>query len=254
MSFVEEGERTIGEARAPLTGALEDYIETIFLLARDHGFARVRDIARARKVKSSSVSPALRRLAELGLVTYVQREYVGLTDSGKQAARRVLSRHDLLARFFSEVLQMSPATADQEACAMEHSLSPDAMDRLVRFFEFLGVCPDVRAGWLEKFHRCAAVQEGVAVCDHVCPRTARIEVPGGSVSVSDLKPGQQGKVRQVHAKGAVRQRLLDMGLLPEVVVRFERVAPTGDPIWISLQGSQIALRRSEAESVLVSAV
>jgi Fe2+ transport system protein FeoA len=45
-----------------------------------------------------------------------------------------------------------------------------------------------------------------------------------------------------------------MGLLPDVVIRVERVAPVGDPVWISLQGSQIALRRKEAETVLVEAV
>ena len=72
------------------------------------------------------------------------------------------------------------------------------------------------------------------------------------MSVSDLMPGQEGKVRQVKATGAIRQRLLDMGLLPNRVIRMERLAPTGDPVWISLQGSQLALRRKEAQAVLIS--
>ena len=72
------------------------------------------------------------------------------------------------------------------------------------------------------------------------------------MSLLALMPGQEGKVRQVSARGAVRQRLLDMGLLPDVVTRMERVAPTGDPVWISLEGSQIALRRKEAASVLIT--
>ena len=243
---------TTTEASSLLTGALEDYIETIFLLVRDQGFARVRDIAKARRVKTGSVSPALKRLAELGLVRYVQREYVGLTDSGEREARRVLARHDLLARFFSEVLQMSPDAADREACVMEHGLSPEGMDRFVRFFEFLCVCPE----WLEKFHCCSMVQEDVSACEQMCNGSApkRKGIEDNTASISDLKPGQQGKVRQVNARGAVRQRLLDMGLLPEVVIRLERVAPTGDPMWISLQGSQIALRCKEAESVLITKV
>ena len=72
------------------------------------------------------------------------------------------------------------------------------------------------------------------------------------MSVSDLQPGQEGKVRQLNATGSIRQRLLDMGLLPNTTVRLERLAPAGDPIWISLQGSQLALRRKEAQAVLVS--
>ena len=92
-----------------------------------------------------------------------------------------------------------------------------------------------------------------ASCDHVCALDPSRETTSGEkvVSIRDLEVGQQGRVVQVNARGAVRQRLLDMGLLPDVPVRLERLAPTGDPLWISLQESQIALRRKEAESVLI---
>lgn len=72
------------------------------------------------------------------------------------------------------------------------------------------------------------------------------------MSVSELKPGQRGRVTQVNAQGAIRQRLLDMGVLPDTLVEVERVAPTGDPLWIKLHGSQLALRKSEASAVRVS--
>lgn len=238
----------------PLTGALEDYLETIFLLVRDNGFARVRDIAKARNVKAGSVTPALKRLSELDLVQYTQREYIGLTPAGEMQARRVLARHELLARFFTEVLQMSSKAADREACAMEHSLSAEGMDRLVRFFEFLNVCPEAGPQWLAKFHACSRVHDVQGTCEHVCPKSGLIRTlkDGDVTSLLDLTPGQQGKITQVNAQGAVRQRLLDMGLLPNVVARLERVAPSGDPIWISVEGSQLALRRKEAASVLIA--
>jgi len=238
-----------------LTGALEDYLETILLLVRDQGFARVRDIAKARNVKSSSVTPALRRLDELGLVKYVQREYVGLTAAGEQQARRVLARHDILCRFFKEILQMPSAAASREACAIEHSLSTDGMDRLVRFFEFMCVCPENQREWLERFHSCALVQEDVPMCEHINSdgNSVHNQSTGTTpMTVLSLKPGQEGKVRQVRARGSVRQQLLDMGLLPQVVIRMERVTPTGDRLWISLEGSSIELRRKEAETVLIA--
>ena len=139
---------------------------------------------------------------------------------------------------------------------MEHSLSPEAMDRFVRFFEFLHVCPTGRRDWLEKFHCCSRVQDDVSACEHVCDgiQKKNNEVREEPMTISNLRPGEQGKVSQVNARGAVRQRLLDMGLLPDVIVRVERLAPTGDPVWISLKGSQIALRRNEAEAVLISAM
>ena len=88
-----------------LTASLEDYLETIYRLVREKRFARVRDIAQARGVKAGSVSPAMKRLAELGLIAYQQREYIGLTAEGERAARRIYARHQLLTSFFHDLLK-----------------------------------------------------------------------------------------------------------------------------------------------------
>jgi len=243
--------------KVQVTGALEDYLETILLLVRENGFARVKDIVKAREVKAGSVSPALKRLSDLGLVKYVQREYVGLTAEGEQAALKVLARHELLKRFFTEVLQMPQTAAENEACAIEHSLSSEAMDRFVRFFEFLSACPEARTGFLDKFHACPISKTESEACNRFCTQ-AKIENRSKegkkNMSMSSLMPGKQGRITHVGSSGAIRQRLLDMGLLPDVLIKMERTAPTGDPIWVSTQGTQIALRREEAESVLVRPV
>jgi DtxR family transcriptional regulator, Mn-dependent transcriptional regulator len=240
-------------AQGVLTGALEDYLETIYQLLQRQPFARVRDIAKAREVKAGSVSPALKRLADLGMVRYVQREYVTLTDDGEREARRVYARHRLLIRFFTEILQMAPAAAEKDACRIEHTLSDEAMDRMVRFFEYLSACPSSPPDFLERFHGCSIVHSDAEPCPHHCTAEAGQQLAGGtSMSVFDMKPGESGCVTQVNAVGAIRQRLLDMGILPDVLVELERVAPAGEPVWIRLEGSQLALRRQEAQAVMVS--
>ena len=200
----------------PLTASLEDYLETIYELIRDRKVARVRDIAKARGVKAGSVTPAMKRLAEHGLITYEQREYIELTAAGEEAARRVLSRHQILTSFFNEVLQMEPPDAERDACAIEHHLSDEAMDRMVRFFEFMRSCPNSHPGFLERFHGCSQINKDVPQCPHPC----EFQVPNKphrepTLSLAHLKPGQTGLVRQVNASGAIRQRLLDMGVLPD---------------------------------------
>ncbi len=244
-------ERTVHE----LSGSLEDYLETVYHLVKKYRFARVRDIADDRGVKAASVTPALKRLSDLGLVEYEKREYVLLTAEGERQALRVVARHQVLLRFFRDFLQMPDATAEKEACAMEHSLSNEGMDRLVRFLEFVTLCPAGASDFLERFHGCARVQESVASCPHPCPTTDENLTPGGipTMGLNKIRPGSQCSVVQVNASGAVRQRLLDLGLLPGVVVQVLRAAPGGDPIWIVVQGTEMALRRKEAEAVLVTA-
>ena len=91
-------------------------------------------------------------------------------------------------------------------------------------------------------------------CPHPCEglEDPHLERKWKTTSVYELEPGQQGTVTQINAQGAIRQRLLDMGILPDVKLEVERIAPTGEPIWIKLHGTQLALRRQEAEAVLVS--
>lgn len=236
-----------------LTAALEDYLETIYELVSTRKVARVKDIAAARDVKAGSVSPAMRRLADMGLVRYHQREYIDLTEEGEVAARRVMSRHRILRRFFDEVLRMDGDAADREACAIEHSLSNDAMDRLVRLFEFMQVCPEGRESFIDHFHTCPIVDSSQPDCGHQCQREGGVSARNAPrTSLFDLSPGAPARVLRVDAKGAVRQRLLDMGLIPGAHIEVERVAPGGDPVWVRLLGSQLALRRKEAKAILVS--
>lgn len=235
-----------------LTVALEDYLETIYLLIRENKFARVKDIANARGVRAGSVTPAMKRLEELGLIRYVRNEYIDLTSEGMKEALRVNARHQVLTRLFQEVLGLPNDQAVQNACAMEHNMTPEAMSRVVRFFEFLHLCPDGKK-LLDLFHSCNQVNDSSAICSRDC---SAYPVPGRHrkdppESVSTLKPGESGIVMQVNGKGAIRQRLLDMGILPDVTVEVERVAPSGDPIWIKLHGFQLSLRKREADSVVV---
>jgi len=235
-----------------LTPALEDYLETIYRLVGESGFARVKDIASARDVRPASVSPALKRLDTMGLVQYERREYVGLTPAGEQAARKIYARHQVLSRFLSTVLNLPQDVAERDACAAEHSLSPETLDRIVRLFEYLEVCPQ-STDMLDRFHHCSLVQPEADPCLHSCPALENQSKGTPFMSLADLQPGQRGRVRQVESQGAVRQRLLDMGILPDAHIELARIAPAGDPIWIKLQGYELALRKSEAAMIMVEA-
>lgn len=71
------------------------------------------------------------------------------------------------------------------------------------------------------------------------------------LDVYSMKTGVRAIVKEVNASDIIRQRLFDMGVLPNCEVIKERCAMGGDPVWIRLGSVQIALRRNEAESVIV---
>ncbi|WDP93400.1 MAG: ferrous iron transport protein A [Desulfobacter sp.] len=64
--------------------------------------------------------------------------------------------------------------------------------------------------------------------------------------LKDIKPGRRARIRCHHARGAVRQRLLDLGFVPETEIEVIRRAPFGDPIECCVANYKVALRNSEA--------
>jgi ferrous iron transport protein A len=71
------------------------------------------------------------------------------------------------------------------------------------------------------------------------------------VTLSELKPGEKGRITAVAGAGPLKRRLMDMGLLPGQEVKVEKVAPLGDPIEVTIRSYALSLRRQEAEGVRV---
>ena len=131
----------MAKTRSKLTRRLEDYLEAVYVLMAETGSARVRDIAARTGVSMSSVSAALRQLADGGLVHYDPYELVTLTPAGEAQAGRIRGKHEALADFLGQVLGVGPQTADANACRMEHVVSDDVLDRLALLSDFLGRSP-----------------------------------------------------------------------------------------------------------------
>ena len=132
-----------------MTKSLEDYIETIYVLIKEKGAARVRDVAADLKVKMPSVVKAMAELKKLELV--VQEPYgdIGLTAKGRKVATGVLTRHTILKAFLVK-LGVTEKTADNDACLMEHILSAQTMDRIRDFLGKTPASPDKPAATKKK--------------------------------------------------------------------------------------------------------
>ncbi|MEP7149750.1 MAG: ferrous iron transport protein A [Acidobacteriota bacterium] len=71
------------------------------------------------------------------------------------------------------------------------------------------------------------------------------------MTLADLPKGESRTVLSVLGKDVVTRRLMEMGLVPGVAVRMIKSAPFGDPLEINVRGYSLALRRNEAESVVL---
>ncbi len=71
-------------------------------------------------------------------------------------------------------------------------------------------------------------------------------------TLKELKVGKSATVVKVHGDGAVRRRIMDMGVTKNVRVYVRKVAPLGDPIEINLRGYELSLRKADAEMIEIT--
>ncbi len=71
------------------------------------------------------------------------------------------------------------------------------------------------------------------------------------MTLRDVKIGDTAKVTRVQGEGALRRRIMDMGITKGVEIYVRKVAPLGDPIEITVRGYELSLRKDDAQMILV---
>ena len=70
-------------------------------------------------------------------------------------------------------------------------------------------------------------------------------------ALNEMKPGDRANILKISGNGALKKKLLDMGVLPGTIIETIRVAPLGDPVEIKIKGYNLTLRKEEAASIQV---
>lgn len=109
----------------------EDYLEAMLMMLDQHGYIRSIDIAKELGVTKPSVSYATRRLRENGYITMAVDGLITLTDKGMAIAERIYRRHKALTNFLTQ-LGVDVNTARADACKMEHDMSDDTFEAILR--------------------------------------------------------------------------------------------------------------------------
>ncbi len=111
----------------------QDYLEALLELSEEGGSVRSVDVAKRIGVSRASVNKAMNVLKESGLVEQERYAEITLTDEGIRTAKAVYKRHAILKRFLTDVLGVSEANAENDACRMEHVISIETLEKLQRF-------------------------------------------------------------------------------------------------------------------------
>ena len=130
-----KGENMPRSLKKEISASLEDYLETIYEIFEEKQGVKAIEISRRLGIGRSSVTDALKTLAEKKLVNYGRYDVISLTKDGEKAAKDVIKKHHILSSFFTQILGLSEEEANKNACRIEHVISEDAFQGFVRFMK-----------------------------------------------------------------------------------------------------------------------
>ncbi len=111
----------------------EDYLECILMLSEKQSDVHSIDVARALDVTKPSVSIAMKKLREQKLITVNANGIIKFTKAGKKIAENTYAKHKLLRAILIDI-GVDETTAEDEACLIEHVISDDTYEKILRAF------------------------------------------------------------------------------------------------------------------------
>jgi Mn-dependent DtxR family transcriptional regulator len=124
--------------RPDCTYRMEDYLEIIYELVQDKGYATLADVADYLNVRPPSVTTMMRRLDHSGLLNYEKYRGIQLTEKGIEIAKVIHRKHSVLSEFL-KMIGVGQKIANIDAESMEHHLHPQTMHRLTELIHMLKV-------------------------------------------------------------------------------------------------------------------
>ena len=109
----------------------EDYLEAMLMLKEEKGSIRSVDIADRLNVARPSVSYSVKNLRENGYLSMDKSGFITLSESGMEIAEKIYNRHKVLTKFFIS-LGVDEAIAREDACKVEHDLSDETFEALMK--------------------------------------------------------------------------------------------------------------------------
>ena len=107
----------------------ENYLEAILVLQKRKGVVRSIDIANELSFSKPSVSVAMKNLRTNGYIEVDSDGYISLLDKGREIAEKIYERHTLISSWLVR-MGVSPETASEDACRIEHVISAETFEKL----------------------------------------------------------------------------------------------------------------------------
>ena len=119
--------------------SMEMYLETVYILEKNHGHAHVSEVAESLNVSKPSVTKAMKQLRSEGLIHKEPYGSITLTEEGRLISAKVHKKHRLITLFLEHSLKLERIEAEKNACKIEHILTNKMSTAIKEYLDANGI-------------------------------------------------------------------------------------------------------------------
>ena len=129
-------------ADSKISENIEEYLEVLYRNGSNGEQVSTTQLSNDLGIAPGSVTQMLKKLEDLGYITYTPYKGATLTDDGMKIAQKITRKHRILEKFLLDVLKVKEENIHDQACEMEHTLSDEAERALCTMLKHPDLCPD----------------------------------------------------------------------------------------------------------------
>ena len=129
-------------AEGKISENIEEYLEVLYRYGSNGEQVSTTQLSRDLGIAPGSVTQMLKKLENLGYITYTPYKGATLTDEGMKIAQKITRKHRILEKFLLDILKVKEENIHDQACEMEHTLSDEAERALCTMLHHPDLCPD----------------------------------------------------------------------------------------------------------------
>lgn len=203
-------------AEGKISENIEEYLEVLYRNGSNGEQVSTTQLSKDLGIAPGSVTQMLKKLENLGYITYTPYKGATLTDEGRRIAQKITRKHRILEKFLTDILKIKEENVHEQACEMEHTLSDEAERALCNMLNNPDLCPDdnVIPACDFNFGSCKECYSQKDF-DQVINRSFNL------LSVSELNSNTEGTISFIRGNDELLDDIADKGIKIGLNLKYE---------------------------------
>lgn len=194
-------------ADSKISENIEEYLEVLYRNGSNGEQVSTTTLSKELGIAPGSVTQMLKKLENLGYISYTPYKGATLTDEGMKIAQKITRKHRILEKFLKDILKIKEENIHDQACEMEHTLSDEAERSLCNMLNNPDLCPDDNVipacnFNFESCNECYSQKD----FDKVINREFNL------LSISELTSSSEGTISFIRGSSQLLDDITDMGI------------------------------------------